>query len=214
MERAQLAEPRHQPVRGEQRRHARACSRISSALPWARSIASPSSSSAGPISASSRSPSGLSWTAWWRRSNRGRPTWRSSAWMRRVRAGEDKASASAAALTEPSRAACDERLDGGQRRQPLHRNGLGLTSFVRCTSSRSCIDSAEYRSFMRAYSALVAFFFALAQKLCKREKDPAFQASSPKNFQGSVFGPAPFFSARAFDRPLAHAYVGRCSEES
>jgi hypothetical protein len=53
----------------------------------------------------------------------------------------------------------------------------------------------ENRFFMRANPALVVFFFALAQKLCKRKKDPAFQASSPKNFQGSVFGSAPFFLA-------------------
>jgi hypothetical protein len=43
-------------------------------------------------------------TAWWRRSNKGWPIWRSSDWMRRVSAGEDKASASAAAFTEPRRA--------------------------------------------------------------------------------------------------------------
>jgi hypothetical protein len=37
-----------------------------------------------------------------------------------------------------------------------------------------------------AVSALVAAFFALAQELCEREKDPAFQASSPKNFQAGL----------------------------
>jgi hypothetical protein len=46
---------------------------------------------------------------------------------------------------------------------------------------------------MRAFSALVAFFFALAQKLCKRKKDPAFQASSPKNFTGSFLRDRPLF---------------------
>jgi hypothetical protein len=46
---------------------------------------------------------------------------------------------------------------------------------------------------MRADFASVEAFFALAQKLCKRKNTPAFQASSPKNFQGSVFGSAPFF---------------------
>jgi hypothetical protein len=50
--------------------------------------------------------------------------------------------------------------------------------------------------FLRACSALVVAFFALAQKLCKRKKAAAFQASSPKTLQGSVFGPAPFFLAR------------------
>jgi hypothetical protein len=61
---------------------------------------------------------------------------------------------------------------------------------------------------MHAYSALVALLFALAQKLCKRKKAPAFQASSPKNFQGSVFGSAPFFLA-GVGPPEAHPYVGR-----
>ena len=76
-------------------------SRMIADSPVARSIASAGESMAGAISAISRSPSGLRVTAWCRRSNKGRPMNRSSAWMRLVSAGEESASASAAALTEP-----------------------------------------------------------------------------------------------------------------
>ena len=84
------------------------------------------------------------------------------------------------------------RLDGGQRGEALHR----LIPFEPRPSCAVHIFSlpcrqTENRSFMRAYSALAASLFALAQKLCKRKKDPAFQASSPKTFRG-----------RSSDRPL------------
>jgi hypothetical protein len=46
-----------------------------------------------------------------------------------------------------------------------------------------------------AYFAITHAFFALAQFLRKRKKDPAFQASSPKTFKGLVLGLAPFFAA-------------------
>jgi hypothetical protein len=36
--------------------------------------------------------------------------------------------------------------------------------------------------------------FALAQKHAALHIEQAFQASSPKPFKGSVFGPAPFFA--------------------
>jgi len=55
------------------------------------------------------------------------------------------------------------------------------------------LSAAEFRPFMIAHFAIMHTFFALAQILRKRKKDPAFQASSPKNFKGPVLGPAPFF---------------------
>jgi hypothetical protein len=53
---------------------------------------------------------------------------------------------------------------------------------------------AEFRPFVIAHFAITHAFFALAQFLRKRKKDPAFQASSPKNFKGPVLGSAPFFA--------------------
>jgi hypothetical protein len=55
------------------------------------------------------------------------------------------------------------------------------------------LPAAEFRPIMSAYFAIMHAFFALAQNLRKRKKDPAFQASSPKTFKGPVLGSAPFF---------------------
>ncbi|WP_254498627.1 hypothetical protein, partial [Salmonella enterica] len=41
--------------------------------------------------------------------------------------------------------------------------------------------------------AFIIRLFALAQKTPRRQLGRAFQASSPKNFHGLVFGPALFF---------------------
>jgi hypothetical protein len=55
---------------------------------------------------------------------------------------------------------------------------------------------ADFRAFLIAHFAIMHAFFALAQILRKRKKEPAFQASSPKNFQragprtGPLFCPA------------------------
>jgi hypothetical protein len=43
--------------------------------------------------------------------------------------------------------------------------------------------------------ATTATLFALAQKAAEAEKDPAFQASSPKTFRVGPLGPARFFIA-------------------
>ena len=93
--------------------------KISCPTPVEISIASLNISSAGAILSNSFSPSAFSTMAWWRRSNRGMPTKRSSAWTRRLSAGEDKESFSAAALTDPSRATCTKAsmdVRGGSRR--------------------------------------------------------------------------------------------------
>jgi hypothetical protein len=61
-------------------------------------------------------------------------------------------------------------------------------------------SAAEIRHFPIAHFATTNVFFALAQFLRKRKKEPAFQASSPKNF------------ARAgFDRPSFFADASRAS---
>jgi hypothetical protein len=53
---------------------------------------------------------------------------------------------------------------------------------------------ADFRSFLIAHFAIMNVFFALAQILRKRKKDAAFQASSPKNFQGAGFDRPSFFA--------------------
>jgi hypothetical protein len=55
------------------------------------------------------------------------------------------------------------------------------------------LHAADFRLFLIASFAIANAFFALAQNLRKRKKDPAFQASSPKTFKGPVLGSAPFF---------------------
>jgi hypothetical protein len=66
---------------------------------------------------------------------------------------------------------------------------------------------AEIRPFPIATYAITAAFFALAQIVRKRKKDPAFQASSPKNFKGPVPYRPSFFAragpVRAFFRSLS-----------
>src|SRR5690606_1642095 len=67
-------------------------------------------------------------------SNKGRPMNRSSDWTRRLSAGEDSASSSAAALTEPSRATWTKAsmaVSGGRRR-------IGAF-LVRCVISQATV---------------------------------------------------------------------------
>jgi hypothetical protein len=52
---------------------------------------------------------------------------------------------------------------------------------------------AVFRTFLIALFAIMHAFFALAQKLRKRKKGPAFQASSPKNFQRVGLRTGPLF---------------------
>jgi hypothetical protein len=64
-----------------------------------------------------------------------------------------------------------------------HENGINLCGAHHPLSPHS----ADFRSFLIAYFAIMNALFALAQILRKRKKEPAFQASSPKNFQRAGF---------------------------
>jgi hypothetical protein len=56
------------------------------------------------------------------------------------------------------------------------------------------LSLADFRSFLIALFAITNAFFALAQNLRKRKKEPAFQASSPNNFQRAGFDRPSFFA--------------------
>jgi hypothetical protein len=61
---------------------------------------------------------------------------------------------------------------------------------------------ADFRSFLIASFAIMNAFFALAQNLRKRKKGPAFQASSPKNFQRAGFDRPSFLALRSLAGPF------------
>jgi hypothetical protein len=68
------------------------------------------------------------------------------------------------------------------------------TGVILCSAHHThVLSAAEFRPSLIAHFAIIGAFFALAQNLRKRKKDPAFQASSPKTFKGPVLGSAPFF---------------------
>jgi hypothetical protein len=61
---------------------------------------------------------------------------------------------------------------------------------------------ADFRPFLIALFAITTALFALAQLLRKRKNGPAFQASSPKNFQRAGFDRPSFFARSTANRLL------------
>ena len=210
MERAQLGQMRHQPLRGEERQHARASAASARRCRSRAPSPAPSASSAGPISASSRSPSGLRWTAWWRRSNRGWPTKRSSAWMRRVSAGEDKRQRLGGGLDRAQPRDLDERLDRGERRQSAHRR---CSSFiVRCTSDAATQQAARISANHECNNCICSILLrtcTISRAGAKRTLP--FRHPLLKTFRVGPSGPALFLlSPRARTRlPAVPAFLNR-----
>jgi hypothetical protein len=64
------------------------------------------------------------------------------------------------------------------------------------------LHTAEFRPFLIALFATMTVLFALAQKLRKRKNEPAFQASSPKNFSRAGFDRPSFFARSTANRLL------------
>ena len=162
--------------------------------PAARSIAWPSSSIAGPISASSCSPSGLSMdrlvapleqrTADDALQRLDPARQRRRGQSERFRGGLDRA--------QPRD--LDERLDRGERRQSASSSGLRLCGAHRTLLPVMRRKRADIRC---ATSASVAYLLRTCTITAQAQKGPAFQASSPKNFQGRSLGTGPFFACAA-----------------
>src|SRR3546814_6563472 len=106
---------------------------------------------------------------------------RSSAWMRRLGAGADSASACAAALIEPRRATWTNAslaVNGGRRRMAeIHE--------VQAETPPSTISRAGAMPSI-AILAIVIVLFALAQNYAALQLEQAFQASSPKKLYGQL----------------------------
>src|SRR3954469_12110319 len=109
---------------------------------------------------------------------------RSSACTRRLSAGDESASSSAAALIEPSRATCTNAsiaVRGGNLRIPdLVQCVTGFVERCRALSAATCLGWSDYPMAWQLQSVQPPKEdFALAQKCAALHIERAFQASSP-----------------------------------